>query len=814
MMKPTALALALAALAAACTDATPIKIVEENVPVYDNKLRVSGKVCTSDPADLLFPLKVLFVIDTSQSMNVNDPIDPAEMDPLAQTGRAKAMKQVISKYIDLATKFVPTFCSTGETGCKKGETNCATCGVGTAMCIGPDCCSGSPCKGVPACPTPGNTNGTCAPLCDVKKAGCGPGEKSCADCPNAGDQCMNGVCGKHLDPGVEFALMRFGSAKQILTKNRDGVEGFTNDIKELVTSLPQLNNGGSVTDYEGALSTAFTVLSRDMADMQKKNLAAVARSKYVVIFLSDGQPDPKVNDEDDWKQIPGDLQKDLLGPGLDPGAVTEYNVDARILRRVKEIMGLKVVYRVGDIRVHTAYLAGQNPSWLQDQATFLLKQMAQVGKGTFRNFQNGEDINFLHVDFSSLKRVYRMKNLIVSNLSARPVGTGLQIDSDADGIDDSSERAAGTVPAKVDTDGDGFSDTVEHFFRTSGWDALNPLDADCSIVANDLNGDGIPDDSDGDGLADCEERFLGTSKDLYDTDADGIPDGIEVKFGTNPTAVDVEDDLDFDGMPNGDEIRLHTDPRADDASHRSRSSYRYNVKQVGSGIETVARRCRLDEECPSKADCKDGYCRCVQDDACSSKATCKTDTDCLVAGETCDAGSCKGKWTCQAPPAGTSDSSNACAAKKNIACYQFEVENITLVTPRTSLAGLEDGWNTVGLYFGEVPFDNPGDYGNFTAACVRAWYYGANGAKLPATGRVEVPTQAWYDPIEASKTYLATSTDSKGGRSTPCGKDASGAQLYCNGGDACASTTLARCQLVNCVCPDGTLGACSPPPKP
>ena len=38
--------------------------------------------------------------------------------------------------------------------------------------------------------------------------------------------------------------------------------------------------------------------------------------------------------------------------------------------------------------------------------------MAQIGKGTFRSFPNGEDINFLHVGFSSLKRVFRMKNFL------------------------------------------------------------------------------------------------------------------------------------------------------------------------------------------------------------------------------------------------------------------------------------------------------------------------------------------------------------------------------------------------------------------
>jgi len=265
-----------------------------------------------------------------------------------------------------------------------------------------------------------------------------------------------------------------------------------------------------------------------------------------------------------------------------------------------------------------------------------------------------------------------------------------------------------------------------------------PLDADCSIKGNDLDKDGLPDDTDGDGLLDCEERFLGTSKDLIDTDADGIPDGVEVKFGTNPGAVDVEDDLDFDGMPNGDEIRLHTDPGSDDAVHRSRVSYRYNVRQVGTGVETVGYRCLKNEDCPTKADCKDGYCRCFTDDACSSQAACKQDIECLVPGELCDTGKCKGKWTCQAPTETMKGPENVCAARKNISCYQYDVENIALVTPKPPEGG-QVGWNQINLIFGEVPFDNPMDFGNFSMACVRAWYQSADGGKLPATGSSRCP---------------------------------------------------------------------------
>lgn len=805
-------------LASACTEADLISPREDPPPVYDNKLELKGKFCTTDPADVIFPLKVLFMIDTSQSMNINDPISQTEQDPTKQTGRARAIRNVIAQYINIKSSFATTYCNTGLSGCAKGSTKCTACGAaGKFMCAGPDCCKGTTasCKGVPACPAASATNGTCIPLCDTTKVGCKTGEKNCADCPDTGDQCLGGICGNHKDPGVEFAIARFGSAKQILTNNKNGLEGFTNDVKELVSAMPQVSNGGSVTDYEGAMTMAYQVISKDIGYMKDKNAAAVSRTKYVVIFLSDGQPYPPINDEDDWDTVPCYVQGDLLGVALsDPNncnsdknlatyraGIQEYNVPSRILRRVKEVMALKSLHQLGDIKVHTAFLAGNNPSWVEDEATYLLKQMAQLGKGTFRNFPNGEAINFLHVGFSKLRRVFKLKNLIVSNVSARLVGKKIVEDSDGDGLDDREETAAGTDLVKADTDGDGFSDTLEHFFRSSGWDALDPSDADCPLLS-DADNDKLPDDTDGDGLLDCEERFLGTSRTLFDTDADGIPDGVEVKFGTNPVVVDIENDLDFDGMPNGDEIRLHTDPRADDASHRSRTSYRYNVKKTGTGIETVGLRCTIDGDCPSGADCKDGYCRCIADDTCDTKAVCKTDSECTTKGELCVSKKCAGTWTCKAPPAGVSGKENMCTATKHITCYNYTVENITLVTPKKSALEKSDGWNQIFLYFGEAPFDNPNDFGNFQMACVRAWYNDENGIKVPATGKMTVPETVWLDPTDMIKTYVATSTDAGANKEKPaCG--GAPAKLYCSKGDRCIDKKRSRCKAMVCACPKG-----------
>ena len=170
----------------------------------------------------------------------------------------------------------------------------------------------------------------------------------------------------------------------------------------------------------------------------------------------------------------------------------------------------------------------------------------------------------------------------------------------------------------------------------------------------------------------------------------------------------------------------------------------------------------------------------------------------------------RGETVSQAPTETMKGPENVCAARKNISCYQYDVENIALVTPKPPEGG-QVGWNQINLIFGEVPFDNPMDFGSFSMACVRAWYQSADGGKLPATGKLEVPEIAWHDPKDFARSYEATSTDQGTGKMA-CGTGKSGA-VYCNPGDACVSTGLRRCRLVGCLCPDGTFGLCATPNK-
>jgi hypothetical protein len=303
------------------------------------------------------------------------------------------------------------------------------------------------------------------------------------------------------------------------------------------------------------------------------------------------------------------------------------------------------------------------------------------------------------------------------------------VDTDGDGLADLLELRFGTDPFIDDTDDDGATDRVEWELRESGLDALDPTDSDCFVpnpcldedadglcdcqFDRDLDGvcdcadpgldppgdpltcadpalgldcvDGDPEvdgdedgfcdcpdrdgdgrcdyaDLDGDGLHDCEEIFYGTARNGGDSDADGLADLLEVRFRSSPVEEDRETDLDWDATPNGIEVRTAGDPWCDDAAVRSRGAYRYAVEELG-----------------------------LQD----------------------------GSRT----------------------CYRAEIENITLV-PTAANASVEvypgNGWNRVLVYAGEVAFDDPDAFPAIRVACVMARFEPDGTYREPASGRVRL----------------------------------------------------------------------------
>jgi hypothetical protein len=101
---------------------------------------------------------------------------------------------------------------------------------------------------------------------------------------------------------------------------------------------------------------------------------------------------------------------------------------------------------------------------------------------------------------------------------------------------------------------------------------------DCPDIDGDERCD--YDDRDHDGLNDCEELFLGSAKNGYDSDADGLPDWLEAHADGDPVSDDRLEDLDQDLTRNGEEVLAGTDPWCNESGTRSLASYRYVVEKV------------------------------------------------------------------------------------------------------------------------------------------------------------------------------------------------------------------------------------------
>jgi hypothetical protein len=77
-----------------CTDADVFETPGVGSGQQDNKLTVKGEFCTEHPDEMAFPVKIMFIIDSSQSMNVTDPQPTPEEYP----GRVAAVWEVVQEY--------------------------------------------------------------------------------------------------------------------------------------------------------------------------------------------------------------------------------------------------------------------------------------------------------------------------------------------------------------------------------------------------------------------------------------------------------------------------------------------------------------------------------------------------------------------------------------------------------------------------------------------------------------------------------------------------------------------------------------------
>ncbi len=447
----------------------------------------------------------------------------------------------------------------------------------------------------------------------------------CTDSTNRRYAALNQLIGDLLEnPATSLGFVGFSSWSR--------AQAFTRNVADIQPFLDPAAGLGQATDYQGALATAAKMLETDMINAGP---AERARTRYVVVFMSDGVPQPRCNQgcEDDEERCKNHEDDD--GDGAIDGADTDcanigdtslhpdnefgacnsdigalrdegivgddeyvdmvsicpaYNQPEQILHRVSQILELQDTYSVGSVTLNTVLLfspqhivddacpdASAGFGYDEDQARSLLRAMALEGKGAFRDANLGEiDNSFLDFDFRAIDAPQALRGLMAWNQHARLANGTIAPDADADGLADVAEQARGTDPKLADSDvggGDGYTDVFETLLAERGFDALDPNIP--AIPCSDTL------DLDGDGLLDCEEAYLGTDPRQPDSDGDAVLDWIELVLGTEPTRNDGNEDLDFDGVLNAEEAFAGTNPAVPDADRYLDSAIQYRVVDLG-----------------------------------------------------------------------------------------------------------------------------------------------------------------------------------------------------------------------------------------
>lgn len=389
---------------------------------------------------------------------------------------------------------------------------------------------------------------------------------------------------------------------------------------------------GKRSNLQGALAWAHALVTADVAQLEATTPAALPRTRYVVVVLSTGPASPRCSALDNlttyaddlnptavWADSDGDFCN-LIDP-MDPDAITGFvagadlNQDGQLLNYATRLRGLQSLSHVGSVELHTRLLydldafaacgaacndlygpyavrwPGPVPvpsvgAWARAQAKSTLERLAARGGGGFVELTSSaalKDFTLDDLDLTPLTSTNEKRVLIPQALRAIASQGTWALDDDADGLSNADEAAATTDPLRPDGDGDGFDDRFEVQHTADGFD---PKVADARGCNATLPGC-VSSDVDGDGLSQFAEFHLGTSTFFPDTDRDGLPDGLEVRFGLDPlTRLDHAADVDGDGVGDFDEVLRGSDPRVADAAFPGLS-----VSTTARPLETDGRAC-------------------------------------------------------------------------------------------------------------------------------------------------------------------------------------------------------------------------------
>lgn len=575
----------------ACSDAG-LEPLPEPTPFRDDKLAITGDFCTVPPESRVFPLRVLFVVDASDSMNVTDPPDPVTL----ETGRERAVRETWERLLRDQPE-----------GVRIGILRFSAEAQGrTGM----------------------DTDGDALPDTYFTAD---------QDLLRAGTKAL-GVTDRTTNYLAALNEASFEMRAELLTAEQDSLPLSKYVVVFVSDGIPDAETGEERANArENIIETVVEL--RELAEQFR-----VGSFELHTAYLSSGNGPAQDQPAQDLLMQMAEAGGGSFRSFPSGESLNFLFVDFTVIRRIFTLKGLSVVNTNAVVdddqsalfappevlgvddepqdgfltRFFDKAAAGGLPdAGVPDAGPFLDRFFTDAEEGSLPPAHDGPDPRLM-VDLDG---------------DGYPACGEPLVDTDTDGLSDLLEQLAGTDPLLDDSDDDGLGDRIE--WRTDGLDPMDPDDARCFIpppcidddgdfycdCITDLDTDGVCDcevdpdlacaddfghdctdedmdgycdcldldrdgrcdydDRDSDGLNDCEEVLFGTSQLGIDSDADGIPDWIEARMESNPTDEDRMDDGDLDHTITGIEVLSNTDPWCDESSLRSRTAYRYLIDDLG-----------------------------------------------------------------------------------------------------------------------------------------------------------------------------------------------------------------------------------------
>lgn len=464
---------------------------------------------------------------------------------------------------------------------------------------------------------------------------------------------------------------------------------------------------GQGTDYQGAFAEAY---DRIATDIQASPKSLLPRTRYVVVFLTDGTPFPRcaANDCAPSADYASPTQPDLIWPdspgagcvpppdpictdkyyddsncfcntdqnaidqtGLEAGTFstgTDRNQNYQILDLVDRIMQLKDKYDIADIRVHSILLwnAGNIATLTLPEQQDLFGDMGSVADPVAAAHDVAEHLlreiaeqhgKGTYQEFRTVAQI-QLGALDYTSLASPYVLKNLIVDNMS-----ARPRPTGQVP--------------------------------------DSDGDGLPDDLDNDFTA-------GTSRFDVDSDRDGFDDNFEYRRelqNFNPTTQNPHKTTHTPQNNNSYTIQNTNNNKLNTYTkhylNTNNTLINSNNNGVPDGLEATYGLDPAVRESPIQDSDQDGVPDLDEIRAHTDPHVADPD---LAAQE-----SYRYDVTAHEEDGG-------------VTCYDYAVSNIRLVTTQAS-DGTKHGYNQIRVYFDQAPKSNvSGDFGEWKVACTTAQY--------------------------------------------------------------------------------------------